>query len=250
MMFNKILVIVDEHVDIHNYKDVAEYLSMHVNPATDIYLSQGPMDVLDHSCSKFAFGGKMCVDATLKFEEEKSDGLIERQSDEITIDVNLLQLKYPEIHSIHIDLLKKGISVVAISVEKNRLNHIKDLNEKLFNEDGLKQVKFIIYVDYTVDASQIDVVTWHFANNIDPKRDVFILSTNEMVFSHAGIDGTRKTKAFDNFHRPWPNIIVMDDETIKTVDEKWSSLGLGEFIPSPSLKYKRQVLNGGAVVEE
>ena len=41
-----------------------------VNPQQDIYFSQGPMDVLDHSCSKFAFGGKMCVDATEKFDEE------------------------------------------------------------------------------------------------------------------------------------------------------------------------------------
>jgi 4-hydroxy-3-polyprenylbenzoate decarboxylase len=32
------------------------------------------MDVLDHSCSKLGFGGKMCIDGTTKFEEEKEEG--------------------------------------------------------------------------------------------------------------------------------------------------------------------------------
>jgi 4-hydroxy-3-polyprenylbenzoate decarboxylase len=62
------------------------------------------------------------------------------------------------------------------------------------------------------------------------------------------IDGTTKTKAFDNFDRDWPNILIHDDATIKSVDEKWSKLGLGEFIKSPSLKYKSQMYGDGAVV--
>lgn len=63
-----------------------------------------------------------------------------------------------------------------------------------------------------------------------------------------GLDGTIKTKAFDNFQRAWPNIIVMDDATIKAVDEKWNRFGLGEFLPSPSLKYKNQIYGEEAVV--
>jgi len=31
------------------------------------------MDVLDHSCSKLGFGGKMCIDGTNKFVEEKDE---------------------------------------------------------------------------------------------------------------------------------------------------------------------------------
>ena len=42
-----------------------------------------------------------------------------------------------------------------------------------------------------------------------------------------GLDGTIKTKQFDDFYRDWPNIIIADDATIKSVDEKWNSLGLG-----------------------
>ena len=63
-----------------------------------------------------------------------------------------------------------------------------------------------------------------------------------------GLDGTRKTKELDNFDRDWPNIIVADDATIKAVDEKWKRLGLGDFLPSPSLKFKGQLYGEEAVV--
>jgi 4-hydroxy-3-polyprenylbenzoate decarboxylase len=71
MMFNKILVLADQHVKIQEYKTLAQYIFRNLNPATDIYFSQGPMDVLDHSCSKLGFGGKMCIDGTCKFDEEQ-----------------------------------------------------------------------------------------------------------------------------------------------------------------------------------
>ncbi len=68
------------------------------------------------------------------------------------------------------------------------------------------------------------------------------------IFICIGFDGTRKTRMHDNFQRDWPNIIVADDSTIKSVDEKWSKLGLGQFIPSPSLKFKGQMYGEEAVV--
>src|SRR5205085_11274028 len=76
MMFNKILVITSEHEKeeipyaITNYLRLAQDVFSNMNPATDIYFSHGPMDVLDHSCSKLGFGGKMCIDGTPKYEEE------------------------------------------------------------------------------------------------------------------------------------------------------------------------------------
>src|SRR6476620_1409413 len=73
MMFNKILVLADEQIKIQDYLHLARYVFKNLNPAADIYFSTGPMDVLDHSCSKLGFGGKMCIDGTFKFEEERDD---------------------------------------------------------------------------------------------------------------------------------------------------------------------------------
>jgi len=78
MMFNKILVLTgtsdamkQNNYSLSDYKELAREVFRNMNPATDIYFSQGPMDVLDHSCSKLGFGGKMCIDGTYKFEEKR-----------------------------------------------------------------------------------------------------------------------------------------------------------------------------------
>jgi len=252
MMFNKILVIVDSDVDIHNYTDVARVISINVDPQQDIYFSQGPMDVLDHSCSKFAFGGKMCVDATIKLDEEKrnvTNGVY--KSENLKIDEAAIMNLFPEIKSINCSLVNMGISIAVISVEKNSKNHIKELNEKLFSQTEFSKVKLIIYVEASVDANDIKDVVWRFSNNLDPRRDSYIINAqNNTGISHIGFDGTRKTKELDDFDRPWPNIICSDEQTITSVDAKWDKLGLGKFIPSPSLKYRKQLYGKGAVVTD
>src|SRR5439155_26196956 len=52
MMFNKILVLADEGVKFQDYQRLAAYVFSNMNPATEIYLSHGPIDELDHRCRK------------------------------------------------------------------------------------------------------------------------------------------------------------------------------------------------------
>lgn len=253
MMFNKILVLADEHVKIQDYEALAKYVFKNLNPATDIYFSQGPMDVLDHSCSKLGFGGKMCIDGTGKFEEEASEDFRFQISD-LKLDDGFLSLNFPEIHAVNISLLKKEIPVLIVSVEKNKRGHIRELHERICRLPEVEGVKMILYVEHTVDANDLGISLWRFCNNLDPKRDQILVQRPSFVypdktFACLGLDGTIKTKEFDNFQRDWPNIIVSDDATIKSVDEKWKILGLGEFIPSPSLKFKGQMYGEEAVVK-
>jgi 4-hydroxy-3-polyprenylbenzoate decarboxylase len=251
MMFNKILVLADEHVKIQDYESLAKYVFKNLNPATDINFSQGPMDVLDHSCNKLGFGGKMCIDGTKKFEEE-----VDETSDlsMVSGDCDKLQSMFPEIKQVNAFLLQKGIPVLIISVEKSRRGHLRELHQQICELEEIEGVKMILYVEHTVDANDLPVALWRFCNNLDPKRDYTLAQRSSKIdasknFACMGLDGTIKTKEFDNFRRDWPNIIVSNDETIKSVDGKWSKLGLGEFIPSPSLKYKAQMYGEEAVVK-
>ena len=242
MMFNKILVMADEGVKIQNYEALAQYVFKNLNPATDIYFSQGPMDVLDHSCSKLGFGGKMCLDGTAKFEEEK-----EAEAEvHIAVSKESIQQKFEEIKAVNASLLKSAIPVLIISVHKDRRNHLKELHQQLCASGLAGGIKLILYVEHTVNADDLPVALWRFCNNLDPRRDSFLY--NE-AFACMGLDGTIKTKELDGFGRDWPNIIVMDDATIKAVDEKWGKLGLGTFLPSPSLKFKGQMYGEEAAVQ-
>ncbi len=250
MMFNKILVLADEGVKIQDYESLAKYVFKNLNPATDIYFSTGPMDVLDHSCSKMGFGGKMCIDGTEKYEEEKDDNYVGTITFHPSIDKSIKD-KFSEVHSVNTSLLKKEIPCLIISIQKNRIGHISELHEQIFLMPELEGIKMILYVEHTVDANDLPTALWRFCNNLDPKRDYYLAkrSASNSYTACMGLDGTRKTKEFDNFYRDWPNIIVANDETIKSVDEKWNELGLGTLIPSPSLKFKGQIYGEEAVVE-
>ena len=257
MMFNKILVLVDGKVKIQEYETLAKYVFENINPATDIYFSQGPMDVLDHSCSKLGFGGKMCIDGTAKQEEEIDESYALRVMSNEFDNRSLLE-KFSEIKKVNSSLLKKEIPCLIISVKKNRKGHIKELHEQICSLEDSKGIKMILYVEHTVNANDLPTALWRFCNNLDPKRDHILYKkeettnkqpTNTLYSSCIGFDGTRKTKELDDFHRDWPNIIVADDATINAVDDKWNDLGIGKFIPSPSLKFKDQLYGEEAVVQ-
>lgn len=242
MMFNKILVLVDEGADIHDYKKLAQYVFANLNPANDIYFSQGPMDVLDHSCSKMGFGGKMCIDGTAKFEEELTENSFPTSASGINGIVKAMA-DFPEIKQVNTALAEMGIACLLMAVQKNRKGHIRELSNSLFALPEMRTVKMILFVEETVDVNDIRNMLWRFCNNLDPKRDAFI------VKGHIAFDGTRKTAALDNFQRDWPNIIVSDSTTIAAVDKRWDDLNIGKFISSPSLKYAGQLYGKGAVVK-
>jgi 4-hydroxy-3-polyprenylbenzoate decarboxylase len=252
MMFNKMLVIADKGVSIQNYEALARYVFGNLNPATDISFAQGPMDVLDHSCSKLGFGGKMCIDGTAKFEEEKADDMMTAAYEPASLD---FISDFPEVHSANGSLLLNGIPVLIVAMQKSKKGHFKELHEAICSHPDAEGIKMIIYVEHTVDAQDLGVALWRFCNNNDPRRDYHLVQRPSekdpgKTFSCMGLDGTRKTKEWDNFQRDWPNIIVADDATIAAVDAKWESLRLGAFQPSPSLKFKHQMYGDEAVVAE
>jgi 4-hydroxy-3-polyprenylbenzoate decarboxylase len=262
MMFNKILVVTAspgasggrdfEVFPITDYLRLAKDVFTNLNPDTDIYFSQGPMDVLDHSCSKMGFGGKMCIDGTFKYDEEKDDFFLNDKPLFSSETADELLKTFPEIKKINFSLITQEIPCLIISVEKNRKHHIKELHEEIGILQTIEGIKMILYVEHTVDANDLPVALWRFCNNLDPKRDHFIIkkqstSQPDKYIACIGFDGTLKTKEFDDFYRDWPNIIIADDKTIASVDAKWDRLGLGIFIPSPSLKFKGQMYGEEAV---
>lgn len=251
MMFNKILVLSSGEKPLTGYLELTQEVFRNLNPATDLYFSQGPMDVLDHSCSKLGFGGKMCIDGTFKTEEETDDSYYFLPPD-YQYDGSELEEKFAEIRSVNDQLIARDIPCLIISVEKNRVGHIKELHQQICESGLAEGMKLILYVEHTVNAKDLPVALWRFCNNLDPRRDSHLVQLPSKhqpskTWACMGLDGTIKTKAHDNFQRDWPNIIVADDATIASVDKKWNELGINQFIPSPSLKYKDQLYGEEAI---
>jgi 4-hydroxy-3-polyprenylbenzoate decarboxylase len=66
IMFTKCVVIVDEDIDPHDMTEVLFRITSNVDPRRDMMFTEGPLDVLDHSSDRFAFGSKVGIDATRK----------------------------------------------------------------------------------------------------------------------------------------------------------------------------------------
>ncbi len=69
-MFSKVIVVVDEDVDVQNLREVAWKALNHIDPQRDIEFVLGPVDSLDHASRLPNYGSKMGIDATRKWPGE------------------------------------------------------------------------------------------------------------------------------------------------------------------------------------
>jgi 4-hydroxy-3-polyprenylbenzoate decarboxylase len=69
-MFSKVIVVVDEDVDVQDTRQVTWKALNHIDPERDIEFVMGPVDVLDHAARLPQYGSHMGVDATRKGPSE------------------------------------------------------------------------------------------------------------------------------------------------------------------------------------
>ncbi len=89
MMFSKMIVVVDEHVNVHDEQDVLFHMGANVDWRRDTMIVDGPCDILDHSTPYMGAGGKIGIDATRKIPGE---GQVRDWPDELRFDDETLAL--------------------------------------------------------------------------------------------------------------------------------------------------------------
>ena len=70
LSLSKSVVVVDAHVNVHDYEEVFFRVGANVDPKRDIVITEGPTDQLDHAPLVENLGGKIGIDATHKLPEE------------------------------------------------------------------------------------------------------------------------------------------------------------------------------------
>lgn len=81
MSFSKLIIVVDEDLNVQDLSTTAWKVLNNVDWRRDVIISEGPVDELDHASSFPRFGGKMGIDATRKMREE---GMMRDWPEEIT----------------------------------------------------------------------------------------------------------------------------------------------------------------------
>lgn len=152
MMFNKIMVVVNEDIDIRDWSQLFDAISANYSPRRDTHFSRGPLDILDHSAPQCGYGGKVMIDATVKYPEETGDN---KPTSENSIN--------------------SGSTVKAIYFTHNE----KDL-KGLIN----------ILLDPKTDLSGEYLCLWLWGNNCDPIRDSKFIDGKLIMDSRSKVKGT------------------------------------------------------------
>jgi 4-hydroxy-3-polyprenylbenzoate decarboxylase len=147
----------------------------------------------------------------------------------------LLKLTIPEIVDYHMPAPGIFHNLVFVSIDKQYPGQAYKVMNALWGQGLMSLAKVLVVVDKDVNVRDPDEAWWIALNNIDPERDVRftmgpmdVLDHSSRAFTYGskmGIDATRKWKE-EGFDREWPELITMDAETKRRVDEMWGSLGI------------------------
>jgi 4-hydroxy-3-polyprenylbenzoate decarboxylase len=239
MMLSKYIIVVSSGVSVTDYPAVAEALFGNVRFNTDLLLTRGPLDVLDHSSDRFSMGGKLGIDATVKLPEERTGEyhslpLFPLTDEDVTGDI---------ITGIR-TMAEQSLPLAVLTIRKPP----QGLDMRRFATTLPSSLTMsgtvIVAVDDGADADDPVMITWLVTGNSDPSRDLYRLDSGALF-----IDATSKTLSLPSFPREWPNVVCSDQETIELVDRRWSEYGIGDFITSSSLRLLPLLRPGKASVE-
>ena len=235
MMFNKCLLVTSglgvRLSDAEMLKKTLNRLSV----ADGLLFSKGPLDVLDHAAPQAGLGGKVAIDLTERCGGEPAGHVYSGAFDPSGIVVT------DGIEGAGERWMKEGWPVLVLRTSSREA--LRTLADRFLRANDALPVKCIAVFDATVDLEDAGMLIWLAGNHTDPVRDTYIYDRRIWV-----VDA--RSKSGGDFSRRWPNPVVMDARTAERVDARWSSYGLGTFIPSPSLKYRPLLRGDKAAVEK
>lgn len=88
LMFTKIVIVVDDDVNVQDMYEVIWRFTNNIDPERDMLVTRGPIDVLDHASRLPGFGSKIGFDATRKWA---SEGFTRQWPDVITMSPEIKQ---------------------------------------------------------------------------------------------------------------------------------------------------------------
>ena len=217
MSFVKIIITVDSKVNVHDYEEVAKILLSTVNFETDLFFSEGILDVLNHASDQVLYGSKLGIDLTSKIEGEPGYGkdvppLIETKRLPRPEEITKI---FQEIKTCQI--MELQVPVLLVALDKQTKNQGSKFIDAFFANSEFSAIEILIVLESHVDLTNISIVMWKLFNNLDPKRDLYFKN------NRVGIDVTKKLPE-EGYQQNWPEEIEMSSEIKTKVNKKWPTL--------------------------
>ena len=212
MSFAKMILAVDEGVDVHDYRAVFRLLMDNLDIGEDLFYSEGVLDVLDHSSPVPMRGGKLGIDATPRLKGEpprRPPGL--KPVDEAAI---AAAVKAAGGLAYCIPAKETGNRALIVSIDKTVPRQAESAAAKLLTGAAGAMVNIVAVVDKEIDPKDLSTVTWKVFNNTDPRRD-FIRREGALI-----VDATKKTPE-EGHTREWPDDLSMSPAIKEKVEPLW-----------------------------
>ncbi|MCZ6541045.1 MAG: menaquinone biosynthesis decarboxylase [Nitrospinae bacterium] len=218
MSFVKTIITVDAEVDVQNEAEVLKLLLDEVDLERDLFFSEGILDVLNHASDQALYGSKLGIDATRVIDGEPprppapdktpvpEAGLAERVKE-----------NFPEVQSSRLIQLSPRRPILLVALDKQQPGQSTGFIRTFFENDAFQSIGILLVLEAHVNTDNTSQVLWKLFNNLDPKRDVHVSD------QRVGIDVTRKMPE-EGYRQNWPEEIVMSEDIVQRVDQKWHQL--------------------------
>ena len=219
MSFVKTIVTVDAEVNVHDYEEVAKLLLNKVDFATDLFFSEGVLDVLNHASDQRLHGSKLGIDLTLKIEGEpgyKKEDPVPANNSELPSPEKVMTV-FKEVQTCKVLELQAQRSVLLVALNKTVPHQGKQFIQSFLDHPAFSAIEIIIVLEGHVNIADTSTMMWKFFNNLDPKRDFYFNA------GRLGIDVTQKFHE-EGYQQNWPDEIEMTAEIKTQVDNKWNDL--------------------------
>jgi 4-hydroxy-3-polyprenylbenzoate decarboxylase len=207
LSLTKCIVMVSEDVNPRDFNAVLKAIRENFDPTYDfIMIPKVPLDTLDFTSYKMNLGSKMIMDATksgnidrIKIPTKSEIGQLAKTIDNRVLDFELL-----------------GETLLVVTVKDNG----RDVVSILTKSKELVGPKIIAAVSPDVDIRNQEQTIWGIFTRFDAERDIVfteekLVGINPIFKGKMGIDATWK--------KGYPAPLVMSDEIVKKVDERWDS---------------------------
>ncbi len=224
MMFDKYMIAVPAGTDVRD-DGVLAGLIRGMDPAEDVIRGEGVLDVLDHAAAVNGVGGKMALDLT------RRDALTPR------MELPAAMLPAGGVGAWCCDWLAEWGVLVLYADPRD------EADAAAFADANPCGAKVVAMLDLAARGLSGEETLWIAAGNTDPGRDVRV--SGGRIF----IDARTKIAGSAGMPSRFPNVVVSSAETVAAVDGRWKEYGLGEFLPSPSARYRRLSYGAGAEID-
>ncbi len=223
MSFCKTIVVVDGKTRLDDGLALFQEILTRIDLESDVLITEGILDVLDHAAPRPCFGGKLGIDATERLPGEPQRALSSNDKKWLNErDINALLKASDEcFREGRLFFAASPLPIFVLPIIKTPEKRGAFFRDLLMAKQMLTAGIVVLY-DAGIDRGDPSLLLWKAFNNVDPHRDI---SLRDQL---AVIDATVKTE-LDGHKRLWPADLVNTPEICRRVSDRWTEYG----IPTP-----------------